>query len=49
MQSGSSYKHFTEHTASIFRVEVIQFTKVGSHEGQQLKITASNGEVSQCL
>jgi len=49
MQSGSSYEHFREHTASIFRVEVTQFTKVGSHEGQQLQITTSDREVRQSL
>jgi len=38
-------EHFTEHTASIFRVEVTQFTKVGRHEGQNLQITASGKEV----
>jgi len=42
MQYGSSYEYFREHTASIFRVEVTQFTKVGSHEGQQLQITTSD-------
>jgi hypothetical protein len=48
-QSGNSHEHFREHTASIFRVEVTQFTKVGSHEGQQLQITASDGQVRQSL
>jgi formylmethanofuran dehydrogenase subunit D len=49
MQSGNSYEHFRDHSASNFRVEVTQFTEVGIHEGQQLQITASNGEVRQSL
>lgn len=42
MQYGSSYEYFREHTASMFRVEVTQFTKVWSHEGQQLQITTND-------